>query len=227
MENNNNNNDFDLDKELMPIYIKNIKLAYYRKKEMAEALERAKLDRQRKEGMIIGGAAALAAIIGISVGATMIPKIKTDTPTIAEVTEMTEETKTLISRYYVVKSGENLYSISEKIGVSIDDLKRENGMETKDTTIFPEQRLRISYYVNSSDLDSYTETIIVNGKTLKEIADEYTTSEETLYRLNPDSIVMSHNENYTSITYTIKSDTIRVPNYIALREMDQSKGRQK
>ena len=219
MENNKNNN-FDLDKELMPVYVRNIKINYLKQKELAEAKERAKIEREKKEGFIVGGAAVLAAIIGISIGASISSNIdKRDSQQRnVEVSHMMEDSKVLVVRYYKVQTGDNLYSISEKTGIPIDDIRKENGMDATETLIFPDQRLSLSYYINSEDLDRCTEKVVVNGQTAKEIADAFDISEESLQRLNPNSIIMNHNEDYTSISYTITSDTIAIPNFMAIKE---------
>ena len=52
------------------------------------------------------------------------------------------ETKPATAKTHVVKAGETLYQISRKYGLSVDQLKKLNGMG-KDVTIRPGQKLTV------------------------------------------------------------------------------------
>lgn len=215
---NNKNEEFDLDKELMPIRVKNIQLAYARKKEIEEALEKAKLQRQTKEAKVIGLAAVLTAV-GIGIGIAMIPPKNPPLPQPSnEVTQMMEDNKVIIDTYYTVVDGDSLSLIADNMGISVKDIQRENNMEPEETLIIPNQKLRLSYEINTEELNNCTNRIKVNGKSLEEIAIEYGTTAETLLRLNSDSVKRTHDDNYTYNGYEINADTIIVPDFIAIRD---------
>ena len=222
---NGKKEQIDLEKELMPIRVKNIKLNYQRYKDIQESLKKAKIDRKKKEGKIIGGSlAAIIAVAGIGIATAKTHKDPTAN-TNAEVSIMMEDSKFVIDRYYTVVDGDSLSLISDNTGVPINDIRQENSMEATDTLIFPNQKLRLSYEINSEDLQYCTDQVKVNGKTLEEIASEYGTTAETLLRLNENSVVRTHNEDYSIINYEINSDTIMVPNFVSIK--DGVKGNQK
>jgi len=82
----------------------------------------------------------------------------------------------IIDSEYIVKSGDTLYSISKKYNVSIDDLIKENNLES--TVLSINQVLSIPR--NKSNL-SYT---VEKGDTLYKIANTYGTTVDKIKELN-------------------------------------------
>ena len=222
---NNKKEEIDLEKELLPIRVKNIQLNYQRYKDLQESLRLAKIDRRKKEGKVIGGVlATIIAVGGIGIGIAAAHKGPT-IPTNVEISAMMENPKIVIDRYYTVVNGDSLSLIADNTGIPVSDIQQENNMEPEETLILPNQQLRLSYEIDSNDLNKYTDQISVNGRSLEEIASEYGTTAETLLRLNEGSVVRTHNADYTVIDYKINSDTIKVPNFIYIK--DSIKGYQK
>ena len=55
----------------------------------------------------------------------------------------TSEAKTNSAKTHVVQSGDNLYRISQKYGIGLDQLRKLNNLN-KDSKIFPGQKLKVS-----------------------------------------------------------------------------------
>lgn len=64
------------------------------------------------------------------------PPSKVDTP-------KKEKSKPASTKTYKVRKGDSLYSIAKKHGVSVDDLKKANGIKGKKTKLKPGQKLKI------------------------------------------------------------------------------------
>lgn len=61
-----------------------------------------------------------------------------------------------LSSTYIVKSGDSLYSIAKKYGISVDELKKANGLTTNNlsigqTLVIPESKSEIGYVVKAGD----------------------------------------------------------------------------
>ena len=78
---------------------------------------------------------------------------------------------------YVVKKGDTLYGISKMYNVSVDDIKKYNGLTSNDLSIG--KVLKIPNTLNV--YDSYT---VKRGDTLYSIARKYNTTVDNLRRLN-------------------------------------------
>lgn len=119
--------------------------------------------------------------------------------------EQTEK-QTVLTRYYVIKDGDNLSTLAYDAGISVDKLQRMNGIEG--SIIYSGDKIRIPYNINESDLGYYAEMIDVEGRSLKEIADLYETDIQTLKELNGNAI--GEVDGYDSIL----TNQIFVPNFI-------------
>lgn len=81
------------------------------------------------------------------------------------------------SEEYVVKKGDNLFDISKKFGVSIEDLKKENNLENNrldigDKLLIPGSTGGITKNTKSQDLNRNNIYIVKSGDTLSQIADK-------------------------------------------------------
>ena len=109
-----------------------------------------------------------------------------------------------LSNIYIVKSGDSLYSIAKKYGISVDELKRANGLTTNNlsigqTLVIPESKSEIGYVVKAGD-------------SLYSIAKKYGISVDELKKANG---LITNNlsigqeliipETSQTMTYTVKS----------------------
>ncbi len=153
-----------------------------------------------------------AFLVGFSLFTTSIlNKIEKETytnrspETIQTVDEQTEE-KIVLTRYYVIKDGDNLSTLAYDAGISIESLQKMNGIEGN--IIYSGDKIRIPYNVSESDLGYYAEMIDVEGRSLEEIAALYETDIQTLKELNGNAI--GKVDGYDSIL----TNQIFVPNFI-------------
>ena len=115
------------------------------------------------------------------------------------------------SSYYTVKSGDSLWSISKKYGLTVDELKQANNLTSNLLSIG--QNLLIPKKESETNTDEY---IVKKGDTLYAIANKYNTTIDNLKSINnltTDSLSIGQvlkipsNNNYE--TYTVKSgDTL-------------------
>ena len=223
------NNDYLKDiiedeQERQAIYKKGEEREETWEKQYANVLEKCKLNRQESNrkalGYIAVGLAAAVAgtcVIGITINA--LNKDKKDDEVKTMMSE-TDEDITLTQNYEVVFL-DNLTTISNRTGISVEDIQRDNNIANANK-IYVGQRLELNYSVSPEDLKYYTESISVEGKYISQIAGEYNTTIKTLCDLNKESII-----NNGDGTYTIISDTILVPNFITPAELREAKGKGK
>ena len=91
---------------------------------------------------------------------------------------------------YVVKKGDNLYSIADKFNISVDDIKKINNLKGNALTIgqtliiesYPEDGEILECYGNSGD--EYITYIVKDGDDLYSIARRYNTSVQKIKELN-------------------------------------------
>lgn len=83
------------------------------------------------------------------------------------------------SNYYTVKSGDSLWSISRKFGVSVDDLKKVNNLSSNLLSIG--QNLIIPGKKNNTSSNEY---VVKKGDTLYGIANKYNVSVDNLKSYN-------------------------------------------
>ena len=110
----------------------------------------------------------------------------------------------LDSNYYTVKSGDSLWSISRKFGITVDELKNANNLSSNLLSVG--QNLIIP-----SKEKSGNEYIVKKGDTLYSIAKKYNTSVDNLKSINniiTDSLsigqVLKLPTTITESTYTVK-----------------------
>lgn len=109
-----------------------------------------------------------------------------------------------LSSTYIVKSGDSLYSIAKKYGISVDELKRANGLTTNNlsigqTLVIPESKSEIGYVVKAGD-------------SLYSIAKKYGISVDELKKANgltTNNLSIGQEliipETSQTMTYTVKS----------------------
>ena len=119
------------------------------------------------------------------------------------------------SNYYTVKSGDSLWSISKKFGITVDELKQANNLTSNLLSIG--QNLLIPTKESETSTNEYT---VQKGDTLYGIANKFNTTVDNLKSLNnltTDSLSIgevlkipsSSTTNTNTNTYTVKSgDTL-------------------
>ena len=83
------------------------------------------------------------------------------------------------TNYYIVKSGDSLYSISKNFNTTVDEIKRINNLTSNILSIG--QKLLISNQVNNSNNNYY---IVKSGDSLYSISKKYNTTVDEIKRLN-------------------------------------------
>ena len=106
-----------------------------------------------------------------------------DTSKISEVKVVQKDT-TVISNnapvFHVVKSGETLFGLAKKYGVSLNQLKEANNLET--TLISVGQKLKVNYFEKIVESPSFY--IVNKGDTLYSISKKNGTTVKVLMQLN-------------------------------------------
>lgn len=111
----------------------------------------------------------------------------------------TQETPTpSYSNTYTVKSGDTLYSIAQKYGTTVSDLKNLNNLTTNTLSIG--QTLKIKNNASNETIDNNNYYTVKKGDTLYSIAQKYDTTVSTLKNLN----------NLTTNTLSI-GQTLKIP----------------
>lgn len=114
-------------------------------------------------------------------------------------------------RKYTVDYGDTLSQLAEDSGTSMNDIKRLNNLEGD--SLYYNDEMVVPYVLNKDDLQYYTMTVPTEGMSINDLAKEYETDVETLYRLNEESITNVSN------TYVILADNILVPTFITKQEL--------
>lgn len=215
---NDNERELPWQEEVRIETVKRIQREHQKQKEIADKIAHYKVVRQIQEGVAIGltTAVILAGIFSIRIKNEKESQ-KPDPYTISEVNT---DTVTL-TRYYTVEFGDTLSAISNNTGIPQSKIEDDNGIENGNM-IYLNQRLKLNYCISPEDLDYYTQSVNVNGRTIFDIASEYNTSIQTLEDLNGEAIVNNGNG-----TYTIISTSILVPNFITQTEYKELKANQK
>ena len=112
------------------------------------------------------------------------------------------------SNYYTVKSGDSLWSISRKFGITVDELKNANNLSSNLLSIGQ------NLIIPGKDLDAIGEEYVVKkGDTLYSIARKYNTSVDNIKSINnitTDSLAIGQiiklpsTSNVASDTYIVK-----------------------
>ena len=120
----------------------------------------------------------------------------------------------LDSNYYTVQSGDSLWSISKKFGITIDELKQANNLSSNLLSVGQ------NLYIPTKETDVTTgEYVVEKGDTLYKIAQKFGTTVDNLKSINnltTDSLaigqilkVPTENASIDTNTYTVKSgDTL-------------------
>lgn len=117
-----------------------------------------------------------------------------------------------VYRSYIVEENDCLSQLAEDSNSSIEEIMDINGLET--TTIKIGEVLHIPYYIEKEDLEYATESVwYSNSTSLYDIAEQYSTT--------PESIITLNEESYDD--GVIISDTILVPNFNSQREIKETK----
>ena len=117
------------------------------------------------------------------------------------------------SNYYTVKSGDSLWSISKKFGITVDELKQANNLTSNLLSIGQ------NLYIPTKETDVTTnEYVVVKGDTLYGIASKFNTTVDNLKSINnltTDALAIGQilkipsNTTTETNTYTVKSgDTL-------------------
>ena len=120
----------------------------------------------------------------------------------------------LDSNYYTVQSGDSLWSISKKFGITVDELKQANNLSSNLLSVGQ------NLYIPTKETDVTTgEYVVEKGDTLYKIAQKFETTVDNLKSINnltTDSLaigqilkVPTENASIDTNTYTVKSgDTL-------------------
>lgn len=82
--------------------------------------------------------------------------------------------------YYIVKSGDTLYSIAKKYGLTVDELKKMNNLSSNTLSI--NQKLLVGNDMSTDD--NYDVYVVKSGDTLWGIASKYNTSVDKIKDIN-------------------------------------------
>lgn len=82
--------------------------------------------------------------------------------------------------YYIVKSGDTLYSIAKKYGLTVDELKKMNNLSSNTLSI--NQKLLVGNDMSTDD--NYVVYVVKSGDTLWGIASKYNTSVDKIKDIN-------------------------------------------
>lgn len=209
--------EFNLEEELKEVKEKREQQEIEFDKRTQEALKRYKVIRiAQKAGAMIAAIGIITAHFIIREGRKHDWGLPEPQPTVTEVDD-----SIYMSTYYTIKSGDTLSGISNRTGISVQDIASYNGIDDPHS-IYPNQRIELLYKIDPEDLEYYTETINVEGRDIEEISNMYNTTPTTIFRLNENSIEINHDG-----TYTILSNTIVVPNFITQSELEELKGKSK
>lgn len=114
---------------------------------------------------------------------------------------------------YTVKNGDTLYGISNQFGVSVNDLKKQNGLN--DTSVI--RVGQILYIPNTQGINPNTTFLytVKKGDTLYNIAKMYNTSVQELIKLNNlKSSTLNIGDQLKIPEIYTNEDNISLPNYI-------------
>jgi len=140
------------------------------------------------------------------------------TSTMDDDTMVAYTTTTVLSRNYEVRGGDTLSQLAYDSGTTVDTLKEINGLSSSNIQIG--SNLKVPYEINNEDLQYYTLSISTEGASIYDIAKEFETDADTIYRLNKESIQMVEG------AYVILSDRVLVPNFITKDDLEAKKTNQ-
>ena len=168
-----------------------------------------------KEGIAIGLTGAIMG--GTAIGIKKVEDSRNKIPAPTRISYAQEDQTFTMVRYYTVQFEDTLIRIHQKTGIDVDTIAYDNGINNPNM-IDLGKNLRLNYSIALEDLEYYTDTTDVNGRSVPEIAGDYYTTIDTICRLNPESII-----NHGDGTYTIISNTITIPKFITPHELELAK----
>ena len=121
-----------------------------------------------------------------------------------------DDGKLQLTRKYTIQFGDTLTSLSHQSGIPISTIKDDNNIENANN-IYMNQNIVLNYRIEPEDLDYYTQTVEMDGKSISQIASEYNTTINTLIEMNGEDI-----QNYNN-------GTIKVPNFISPEKLEELK----
>lgn len=198
----NNNEEFDLDKELMEIRVRNIQIQRMKRQELEEKLRHYKLQRIKQNAIAIGLLSAITIAGGAAAYSRSHVNIKPTTPVVTEA-----DGRIQLTRTYTIQFGDTLSGLSNKTGIPISQIKEDNDIDNPNR-IYMNQNIVLNYRVDLEDIEYYTQKVDMAGKSYSEIADEYNTTINTLIEINAEGV---------------KDDTILVPKFISPSELEELK----
>ena len=101
---------------------------------------------------------------------------------VLKIPSSSESSNTGTTNTYVVKSGDNLYSIARKYNTTVDELKRLNNLSSNVLSIG--QVLKIPSSSESSNTGTTNTYVVKSGDSLYSIARKYNTTVDEIKRLN-------------------------------------------
>ena len=134
---------------------------------------------------------------------------------ITDIDEYVEEPITM-TRKYQIKYGDNLSTLAENSYSSVDELKRLNNLSN--SLIIADHYLTIPYHIKRENLGYYTQSVLVQNRSLQELATTFQTDVNTIYNLNKEAIQRIDGN------YIIMSNEVLVPNFITREELKSIKG---
>lgn len=166
---------------------------------------------------------ALTAVLATT-GFSTLSKAKSDSDKALNLTSETSisqqeeiQSRITLTRMYTIKAGDTLSGIAENASTTMNRLQEINNIKTA-SIIRMGATIEVPYNISKEDEEYYTETIAVEDMSLEDIATKYETTVETLKTLNEESI------NYLSDdSYIILSDTLVVPKFPTIKEVDAMK----
>lgn len=209
--------EFNLDEELKEVRERREQKERERKQELDEYLSRLRLVRTIKNGVVLG---LTATVIVSGIICIRRKNQETQKPDPYTIEEVNTDTITL-TRNYTVEFGDTLSAISNTTGIPQSRIINDNDIENGNM-IYMNQRLQLNYKINPDDLEYYTETVLVDGRSLADLAFDYDTTQQTIINLNHNSIIDNGDG-----TYNIVSNTLVVPNFISVNEYNELKGSHK
>lgn len=120
-----------------------------------------------------------------------------------------------VYRSYIVEENDCLSQLAEDSNSSIEEIMSVNGLTT--TTIKTGEVLHIPYYIEKEDIEYATDTVWYSNETsLYELANQYSTTTESIIALNEDAIEDG----------VVISNTLLVPNFNSQTEIAEKKSNQ-
>ena len=123
------------------------------------------------------------------------------------VSELPDSNYITLNKLYVVQPKDTLSELSEKTGISQNDIKQANQFET--SLLFEGNTIKLPYRINYNELENYTEIIDNGNMTAKSLAKSYETDFRTILLLNENTIKYDNDKQ----DYLFTTDTVIIPSF--------------